>query len=372
MAGRCNDDGEGDWVRAIDLAARAEGTNPRTVKQLVRGIVGDGAALVCGGAKYEFVSEIFGVNAVDAKNTAGNYGAVARGAIIRAEKVVVTSGKGRTQEVIDLYLNQEAATLVAMRLRTPKAVQLQCEIAHVFVLALKGRLRPVAAPPRTLAELRRAAVAVLGAAIEAEDIDGAKLLLRTIGTLVSARPGRPRRVVVEAVPPAAQQELDFESPPAKPEAIAAPLADPEVAPRADARTDTRPLIIADPDNLAAAVDRMIEIFRADAHDFFMFKDRLVQCLPNGSMFGANISHLRDRFSRLARFERTNHRMSGPGAPWSGPPGPYAGRRTAPSRRPRCRPAGTGQAICIARAHGIPVWNLQRREHLEIWKELLHA
>ncbi len=35
-----------------------------------------------------------------------------------------------------------------------------------------------------------------------------------------------------------------------------------------------------------------------------------------------------------------------------------------------KPDGTGQAIRIAKAHGIPVWNLQRPDHRQAWESIL--
>ena len=35
-----------------------------------------------------------------------------------------------------------------------------------------------------------------------------------------------------------------------------------------------------------------------------------------------------------------------------------------------RTGGTGQALRIAFAHGVPIFNLQRRDHREAWEEVI--
>jgi hypothetical protein len=64
--------------------------------------------------------------------------------------------------------------------------------------------------PRTIPELQHVALDVLRGALDRGDSDEAKLLLRTIGTLVGHHPGRPGKPAAEPAP--AQQKLDFEPP----------------------------------------------------------------------------------------------------------------------------------------------------------------
>lgn len=189
-------------------------------------------------------------------------------------------------------------------------------------------------PPRTIPELQHAAVDVLRGALDRGDDDGAKLLLRTIGVLVGRRAGRRRKNA--AADPWAQQELDLDEEPAQARVapVAAPSPPPPAAPeppaymapeldeedaaaaaapappaprlRPDGSPDLRPVIFVDPDALDEAIDAMVELFRHEPDFFLNPKGRLVRVIQTGT-FDANVHHLRDRFSRLARFEKANTR-----------------------------------------------------------------
>jgi hypothetical protein len=132
-------DGRDFWIKDLDLAERAALVNARDIRTHITKAIKDG-----------LLSEI-GVVAGDANN----------GAYFRAVTEAVTSGKGRSQDVTAYYLNREAAVLITMRLRTPKAVQLQVAVVRVFLLAVDGKLSiagrtgtaPAAIPEAVLASL---------------------------------------------------------------------------------------------------------------------------------------------------------------------------------------------------------------------------
>jgi hypothetical protein len=125
-------DRAGCWIKDLDLAVRAEMAKPRDVRSTIEKCIGDGVLL----------EAAIGAGTAGANNPA----------YFRKVTDVVVSGKGREQKVAAYYLNREAALHVLMRLRTPKAVQLQVAVVKVFFLAVDGHLAPAApalppAPP---------------------------------------------------------------------------------------------------------------------------------------------------------------------------------------------------------------------------------
>jgi hypothetical protein len=183
--------GEGThWIRDLDLAERAGLAKPRDVRATIEGCIKDGLI-----SRAEI-----GAAAADA-----NLPAVAR-----EETEVVTSGKGRTQEVTVYYLNEEAALLLVTRLRTSKAIELTKAIVRVFLLAVQGRLEPPVPPaPKPLpapapeldsasfqrAELIVRSVGLMSPAVspEAKDV----MLARAIALLT----GQPSTPLLPALPP---------------------------------------------------------------------------------------------------------------------------------------------------------------------------
>lgn len=130
--------GGGHWIRDLDLAEKAELKNPRDIKATIRKAIVDGA---------------IGVGSGDANLTAA----------VRIETEVITSGKGRPQEVPVYYLNEEAALIIVTRLRTPKAIELTKGIVRVFLAVARGQVAVPgpAAPPDILASIERTMVSLV-------------------------------------------------------------------------------------------------------------------------------------------------------------------------------------------------------------------
>ncbi len=116
-------EGEGGaWVRDLDLAERAEIGQPRDIRVTIKGAIKDG--LITAGSDRDNNSPCF-----------------------RVIPTIVEFGKGGQREVSEYYLNEAAALLIVMRLRTPKAVELTKLVVRVFLAAVRGELP---AAPATL------------------------------------------------------------------------------------------------------------------------------------------------------------------------------------------------------------------------------
>lgn len=113
-------DGDGGWVRDIELAEKAGLVKPRNIRSVIEGAAGDGVVAIC-------------------DNSARTEGAVHGGVIIRVE-TKAPKGNGSTQPVTEYWLNKEAAVHVLMRLRTPMAIKAQIAVVRVFTLVEEGRL----------------------------------------------------------------------------------------------------------------------------------------------------------------------------------------------------------------------------------------
>lgn len=105
------------WIFDLDLAERAELAQPRDIRRTIKSAIEDGLLSV-------FDSE----GAAPAAGTP----------LVRIERTTIEIANGGTQEVTEYYLNREAAVLIVMRLRTPKAVALQVAVVQVFFLAIDG------------------------------------------------------------------------------------------------------------------------------------------------------------------------------------------------------------------------------------------
>lgn len=108
------------WIKDLELATRADLAKPRDIRTTILKAIEEG-----------LLSEI-GAAATGANN----------GALFRTDTEVVTSGKGRAQAVPVYYLNREAAVHIVMRLRTPKAVELQIAVVRVFLRAMDEMRQP--------------------------------------------------------------------------------------------------------------------------------------------------------------------------------------------------------------------------------------
>jgi hypothetical protein len=111
-------DGGEHWLRDLDLAERAELADPHDIRRTIEKAIKDGTLSVIGPGTAR----------------------ANPGPLVRIENEVVTSGKGRSQEVDAYYLNEEAALLLVTRLRTPKAIELTKAIVRIFLAVVRGEI----------------------------------------------------------------------------------------------------------------------------------------------------------------------------------------------------------------------------------------
>ncbi len=112
-------EGESFWIRDLDLAAQAGLAVPRDIRRTIA----------------KCAADLGGVGSGHATDSP----------IFRTVDDVVPSGdRGASQVVTAYYLNREAALHVIMRLRTPRAVDLQIAVVRVFLRALEGPPMPPA------------------------------------------------------------------------------------------------------------------------------------------------------------------------------------------------------------------------------------
>lgn len=116
------------WVRDVEVGEAAKLAVPRDVRRHIKKLIADGTVAL-------IKRDETGV----AANHAGQPATF-------VESEGVTSGSGTVQEVDVYYLNEEAALLLIMRLRTPVAIELQKKIVRVFLAFTRGELAPPALP----------------------------------------------------------------------------------------------------------------------------------------------------------------------------------------------------------------------------------
>jgi hypothetical protein len=170
-------------VRDLDLAERAGLRVPRDVRRTIKSAIADGAISSPGD----------GVGASPATPPGGAL------AWWQAEAVAQPNGGAQTVRVY--YLNEAAALVILMRLRTKVAVEVTRAVVRVFMAARRGAVAPPApaAPfaPTGGLEAYRAGVAALERARAADAIDDkglavrqAQLLERHLGVDILSAPTR--------------------------------------------------------------------------------------------------------------------------------------------------------------------------------------
>jgi hypothetical protein len=152
----------GHWIRDLDLAERAELADRHDIRVTIRKCIKDGslqwdpagdpiarAAARCEppiidrGTHDDESPGFIGPDADRSNKSPGFIGARAacannRPALVRAVKVIVTSGKGRTQDVVEFYVNEEGALVLMGRLRTPAAIAATKQVVAVFLAVARG------------------------------------------------------------------------------------------------------------------------------------------------------------------------------------------------------------------------------------------
>jgi hypothetical protein len=113
-------DGGEHWLRDLDLAERAELANQRDIRTHIKKAIDDGA-----------ITLVDSVAVGDATNGPGTYA---------VDEVVPRGDRGATQTGKVYYLNEEAALVVLMRLRTPKAVEVTKAVVRVFLAVVRGEI----------------------------------------------------------------------------------------------------------------------------------------------------------------------------------------------------------------------------------------
>jgi len=107
---------DGYWIRDLDLADRAEMSNPRDIRAHIRKAAKDGAVTI-----------------VAAGDDGGREDDAA---LVRAVEEVVEIGSGASRKTVVFYLNRKGAVKMLLRLRTPKAIELQDVVVDVFFHAM--------------------------------------------------------------------------------------------------------------------------------------------------------------------------------------------------------------------------------------------
>lgn len=113
-------------IRDLDLAERAGLAESRKIRRVIRKAIDEGVLVVT----------TPGLGAPGPENTAKTW-------VVRE----ATAGSVDPSQAADVYyLNEEAALLVIMRLRTKVAIQVQRAVVRVFLLAKSGAFVPPLAP----------------------------------------------------------------------------------------------------------------------------------------------------------------------------------------------------------------------------------
>lgn len=149
-------------AKDVDIGEWADLAEPRRVRRVMEGLIGDGALELVGGAAEEVRARIAekekasgSGRAEPAAKSSGNNSGRAEPAVIRAEYETISKGdRGAKQRVIVFYADRRAALLTVMRLRTPKAIELQLLVGDVFFEAMEGRAGNSAALYRELGDVR--------------------------------------------------------------------------------------------------------------------------------------------------------------------------------------------------------------------------